>query len=82
MFENSENCVSYYSSFSVGDNDNNKNLCLNIKPLNDNKNGFKANYKCSYDDKKNTCNEIKKKCSEFDEEKGDTCSQLDQWERL
>jgi len=75
MLENNENCVSYYSSCSVGNND--KNLCSNIKPLNLYKSGFKANYKCSYDDKKNTCNEVKKECSEFDKEKGDTCSQLD-----
>ena len=38
MFENSKNCVSYYSSCSVGNN--NKDLCLKIKPLNVNKNGF------------------------------------------
>ena len=75
MFENSKNCVSYYSSCSVGNN--NKDLCMKIKPLNDNKNGFKANYKCSYDDKKNTCNEVKKECSEFDEENGDKCNLLD-----
>jgi len=75
MFENSKNCVSYYSSCSVGNN--NKDLCLKIKPLNDNKNGFKANYKCSYDDNKKTCNEVKKECSEFDEENGDTCHSLD-----
>ena len=75
MFENSKNCVSYYSSCSVGNN--NKDLCMKIKPLNDNKNGFKANYKCSYDDNKKTCNEVKKECSEFDEENGDTCYLLD-----
>ena len=66
-------CEEYYPKCESA----NSNDCGNTKPLNDYKNGFKPNYKCSYDSDKTVCEEVKKKCSEYDSNSGDTCHLLD-----
>ena len=72
-----EGCKQYYASCDKADGK--ENLCGTFKPVNDDKNGFKSLYYCSYSTTDSKFTETKKKCENFvkGEDDSNTCLLLD-----
>lgn len=67
---NKNKCKSEYKDCTVGDS----TTCTKIKPLEESRTKYKADYECQYDA---SCTEKKKPCKNYDNANGDTCTLLD-----
>ena len=59
-----------YKDCTVGDS----TTCTTIKPLDESRTKYKADYECQYDTR---CTEKKKPCKRYNKANGDTCTLLD-----
>lgn len=76
IYEDSKECKQYYEKCEIANN--NKDLCLTIKPLNAGKTGFDHLNKCDYSTTGSTCTKQLKECKDYikGEDDGTICVRL------